>query len=88
MSAAALFVVLVWGAFVAYGVKASVDTYRLYKAGFRGGAREYDMAAAARYFRDIAAGRQALPDRAWSPPLRTAAPRGPCVRRTKHTSAR
>lgn len=65
MSPAVLFVVLVCGAFVAYGVKVSIETFRLMKSGLWKEDRDYDMIAAARYFRDIESECASLPDRTW-----------------------
>jgi hypothetical protein len=65
MSPAVLFLVLVCGAFVAYGAKVSIETYRLMKSGLWKDVREYDMIAAARYYRDIESECASLPDRTW-----------------------
>ena len=66
MSVAAIVVSLVCGGFVVYGVKASYDTWKFMKSGPAKPQREYDMRAVSRYFRDIAAGEQSLPDREWA----------------------
>ena len=66
MSVAAVLLWLVGGAFAAYGIKVSFDTWRLAKAGLWKEQREYDMIAAARYFRQHESERPALPDRAWA----------------------
>ncbi|HEY5439919.1 MAG TPA: hypothetical protein VIJ90_01430 [Gemmatimonadaceae bacterium] len=65
MSPVVLFVVLVCGAFVAYGVKVSIEAFRLMRSGLWKEEREYDMIAAARYFRDIESECASLPDRTW-----------------------
>ncbi|MEO8620618.1 MAG: hypothetical protein ABI625_06110 [bacterium] len=64
MSPASVIVALICGAFVVYGIKASIDTYRLTKSGKL--QREYDMLAVARYFRDIERECASLPDRTWA----------------------
>ncbi|MEP6999495.1 MAG: hypothetical protein ABI969_03390, partial [bacterium] len=64
MSPASVIVALICGAFVVYGIKASIDTYRLMKSGKP--QREYDMLAVARYFRDIEGECASLPDRTWA----------------------
>ena len=66
MSPTAILVVLLGSAFVAYGVKASLDTWRLYKAGLGRIARAHDMKAVAQYFRGIADEHLSLPDRSWA----------------------
>ena len=66
MSVAALFVLLICGAFVAYGAKVSIESWRLMRSGLWKDAREYDMVAAARYFRDIDSECDSLPDRTWA----------------------
>jgi len=65
VSPVVLFVVLVCGAFVAYGVKVSIEAFRLMRSGLWKEEREYDMIAAARYFRDIESECASLPDRTW-----------------------
>ena len=66
MSPTATFLILFGGAFLAYGVKASLDTWRLYKAGLGRVSRQYDMRAVAQYFRGIEADHPSLPDRSWN----------------------
>lgn len=65
MSPTATFLIFLGGAFLAYGVKASLDTWRLYKAGLGRIVREYDMRAVSDYFRGIAKEHASLPDRSW-----------------------
>ena len=66
MNVAAIVVSLICGGFVVYGVKASYETWRLMRSGSKRPQREYDMPMVSRYFRDILAGRPALPDREWA----------------------
>jgi hypothetical protein len=66
VSPTAIFIVLLGCAFLAYGVKASFDSWRLYKAGLGRVDREYDMKVVAQYFRGVADEHPSLPDRSWA----------------------